>query len=167
MIEGACAAAWKALRNPETGQHYEAPHGQLVVSLDPAGDSGTGDDSVLMVRRGLDVLELYARQRPEHLTRTSPRSSALLARHRNAGDGVVPVVMDAAGDVGARVRGAFICVSAGESRFVEIVCAASIIQTGKKAERDPLGTCRFATRWRGRVPDVVAGWRMRYRTIRS
>jgi phage terminase large subunit len=127
--------AWKALRDPSTGQHIAPPHGPLVISLDPAGESGEGDDALFMARRGQDVLELYARKGLSPDAHVS-EVLGLIDRYRHPGE-VVPVFQDAAGDVGARVRGAFIAYQQANLKTSGSTFWVKFVQSGQKAQRDP------------------------------
>lgn len=75
--------------------------GRLYIGLDPAGESGSGDDSVFAIRRGLRVIELVPRQglnEVQHLTLLL----MLIARHKLPRETPV-VVVDSEGSVGAKV----------------------------------------------------------------
>ena len=125
---------WKDLRDPETGQHYAPPSGQLVVAVDPAGESGDRDDSVFLARRGNDVLELYTRRglSPDaHVAEVL----GLIDRYRH-GTEIVPVMHDAAGDIGAKVRGAFITHVQSHPNSPNIFWVRHV-QSGQRAQRDP------------------------------
>lgn len=127
-------ARWKALRDPNTGDHFAAPSGQLVISLDPSGDSGDGDEMLVMARRGNDVLELYPRRGLKHEAQMR-EALALAERHRHAAETVV-IAIDAEGDDGARVRGAFLAhieAHPGLTAWLTV----RYIRSGKTAERDP------------------------------
>ena len=79
--------------------------GRLVVGLDPAGESGDGDESVFAPRRTQKILALYAMRglTPDgHLAHLL----GILKRHRRAREPAPPlVVVDRDGSVGARVYG--------------------------------------------------------------
>lgn len=78
-------------------------NGRLCVGLDPAGDSGTGDESVFAPRRALKVLALYAMRglnEEGHLAHLL----GILAKFRRSGE-LPLVVVDREGGVGARVWG--------------------------------------------------------------
>lgn len=126
---------WKALRHPDTGNHLATPSGPLVISCDPA-ESAMGDDAVFMVRRGHDVLELYPRRginADGHVLEVM----GIANRYRHPGE-MVTFVLDAEGDVGARVKGAFIAyIEARRHDRVNEWLAMRYIRTSKKAERDP------------------------------
>lgn len=129
---------WKELRDPDTGAHYTAPSGPLVISVDPAGESGSGDDSVFMARRGNDVLELYARRGLSPDAHVA-EASGLVDRYRHPGE-TATIALDAEGDVGARVRGAFIAneeVCARRDGPQSLAFRVKYIRSGKRAERDP------------------------------
>ncbi|HEY5147922.1 MAG TPA: hypothetical protein VII82_14205, partial [Polyangiaceae bacterium] len=127
-------AAWKALRDPASGQHYRAPEGELVCAVDPAGDGLDGDGSGFAIRRGNDVLELYERRglSPEQHV---GEALDLIGRHRQWHERV-PVMLDAAGDRGAAVRGAFIAHQHANADAAKVFDVKPI-QSGHKAERDP------------------------------
>jgi hypothetical protein len=150
-LEGS-VAAWKALRDPLTGMHYRTPEGPLVVSLDPAGESGTGDESTFTARRGFDLLELYARR---GLSADAHVSEVLgiLDRHKRGTPGIVRVVLDAAGDIGARVRGSFIAYQSANPESANVF-AVTYVQSGNRAERDPV---RYQT-VRDEMCAVLADW---------
>jgi hypothetical protein len=134
---GLIAAAvdvWKSLRDPSTGAHYRKPRGELVIAVDPAGDSGTGDESGFMVRVGLDVLTTHVRlglSPDAHVVEVL----GLIVRYRENTDGMVRVVLDSAGDVGARVRGAFMAYVAAHPEDLERF-SVTYLQTGHRAQRD-------------------------------
>lgn len=149
----AAVAAWKALRDPQTGMHFVRPSGSLVISIDPAGETGDHDESAFCVRCEYDVLELYTRRglsADAHVV----EALALIDRHRHVQpDGPVRVVIDAAGDVGARARGAFIAYRNAhpDSREAFVV---TYVQSGNRAERDPT---RYQT-VRDEMAAVLADW---------
>ena len=75
--------------------------GRLYIGLDPAGESGTGDDTVFMLRRGVHMSPaIHARGLNDdaHLVRVLE----LINRHALAGE-VPVVVLDASGDIGAKL----------------------------------------------------------------
>jgi phage terminase large subunit len=127
------AAAWRALRNPETGDHFASPDGPLVISVDPA-EAPDGDEAGFMVRRGNDILEMYGRKglSPDaHVAEVI----GLLGRYRFPVENV-PVMIDAAGDVGARVKAAFVVFQASNADSWKQFRTV-FVQSGQKAQRDP------------------------------
>jgi hypothetical protein len=131
---------WKELRDPATGDHYSSPGGPLVVSIDPA-ESEEGDDALFLARRGYDVLELYPRRGLKSSAHVAevlgvPNEQAgLVDRYRHPSE-TVTLVIDAAGDIGARVRGAFL---AHLEAHPEIYAWLTVmyVQSGTRAQRDP------------------------------
>ena len=126
---------WKVLRDIDSGSHLAAPAGSLVVSIDPAGDSGEGDSSVFMCRRGMDVLELYERigLTPDAHVRGG---IGLVDRYRHPAE-TATIVVDAAGDVGARVRGAFLAEQERRHSLGQLgAWELKLVQGGFRAERD-------------------------------
>jgi phage terminase large subunit len=153
VVLEAAVGAWKALRDPESGTHFDPPSGPLVIALDPAGESGDYDESSFCVRCDYDVLELYTRRglsADAHVAEVL----GLLERHRRARPSVrARVMLDAAGDVGARVRGAFIAYRAAHPEAFDAF-AISYVQSGNRAERDP---GRYQT-VRDEMAAVLADW---------
>ena len=130
----ASVSAWKDLRMPDTGEHYEDPTGPLVISIDPA-ESPDGDNAGFMVRRGNDVLELYGRRgisAEGHVV----EALGLIARHRR-GDEIVAVMVDTAGDVGARARGAFVAHREAHPESWKVF-ETHFVMSGQRAQREPL-----------------------------
>ena len=79
--------------------------GRLVIGLDPAGESGDGDESAFVPRRTQKILALYAMRglTPEaHLAHLL----GIIKRYRRPREPALPlVVMDRDGSIGARVYG--------------------------------------------------------------
>lgn len=77
--------------------------GRLVIGIDPAGDSGKGDESVFCARRGLKALALVAHRglnADQHVTEVL----SVIAQHRGDSRDEVPlVVVDGDGSIGADV----------------------------------------------------------------
>lgn len=83
------------------------PTGPLVIGLDPAGDSGTGDESVFAPRRGLRVAALHRYRglsADDHLAVLLE----LIAQYQTTDREPVTVAVDIAGDVGWRVHTAIL-----------------------------------------------------------
>lgn len=75
--------------------------GRLYIGLDPAGESGTGDESAFCVRRGQKVLALTTMRglnEDSHLVQLL----AMIMRHKVRGETPV-VIVDAEGAVGSKV----------------------------------------------------------------
>lgn len=134
------SARWKALRDPATGDHYSPPGGPLVVSIDPA-ESAEGDDVLFLARRGYDVLELYARKgltaegHVAEVLGVDGHQAGLIDRYRHPAE-TVTLVIDAAGDVGARVRGKFIAYLEAHPDVAQWL-DVKYVQSGQRAQRDP------------------------------
>lgn len=82
--------------------HGGADTGRLFIGVDPAGETGTGDDSCFAIRRGLKILKLV------HMSGLSADAHvvhlvAMLNDHSLKRETPV-VVLDALGDVGTKVR---------------------------------------------------------------
>lgn len=99
---------WSIHRIQQAEQLWEetAAEGRLFIGLDPAGESGTGDEAVWAPRRGRKLLELDVPQ-----TGLTPEGHVLhtlgvIGRHAVPRETPV-VVLDREGAVGARVYGEF------------------------------------------------------------
>jgi hypothetical protein len=153
VVLEAAVEAWKALRDPESRTHFRAPEGPLVVSVDPAGESGTGDHSAFCIRCETDVLELFTRRGLSPDEHVSEVLSAI-GRHKRGHDHeIVRVVLDAAGDIGARVRGSFLAYRSAHPEAADRF-AVIYVQSGNRAERDPV---RYQT-VRDEMAAVLADW---------
>lgn len=75
--------------------------GRLYIGVDPAGESGSGDDTVFAIRRGLRVIELVARQGLNDVQHLS-LLRLLIDKHKLTRETPV-VVVDSEGSVGAKV----------------------------------------------------------------
>jgi phage terminase large subunit len=78
------------------------PPGRLYLGVDPAGASGTGDDSAFAVRRGNKVIHIHTRKglsEEGHLAEIL----ALLKMHRIRGE-TPAVVIDREGPIGTKLR---------------------------------------------------------------
>lgn len=107
--------------------------GRLVIGIDPAGSSGTGDESVFVTRRGKRVIRMYSRRG------LTPDDHVTIARGmfgEDRGDSREPplVVIDRDGRVGAEVWGAFISAqqAAANSEF-----QLEGVRGGERAQRKP------------------------------
>jgi phage terminase large subunit len=109
------------------------PTGALTIGIDPAGDSGDGDESAFACRRGKRINKLHARRglTPEgHVF----EALGLIATQRGDSTEPVRVVVDRDGYVGAKVFAAFAAyLVANPNAFVLYG-----IRGGEKARRKPL-----------------------------
>jgi phage terminase large subunit len=105
--------------------------GRLYVGLDPAGESGTGDDTVFCPRRGLRALELVellgltAEAHVVHLL-------GLIKKHALPRERAV-VVMDREGSIGAKVYGLLSAIAGQENATFELVG----LRSSERAHRQP------------------------------
>lgn len=79
--------------------------GRLYLGCDPAGATGTGDESAFALRRGMKVLELVADRGLDDAGHRA-RILQLLERHKVPRETPV-VVLDAEGEIGAKIARAF------------------------------------------------------------
>jgi len=80
------------------------PEGRLCIGVDPAGDSGTGDESAFAVRRGMKVVSLTARSGLRDDAHVS-EVLGLIVANPTPGEERPCLVVDRDGPVGARVWG--------------------------------------------------------------
>lgn len=109
------------------------PTGRLVVGVDPAGASQTGDDSAFAARRGNKVCHLYGRKlksEEDHLAEVL----GLIASHRGDSSEIPLVVVDRDGDIGARVYGILRSFQVTHEDVFQLIG----IRGGEKARRKPL-----------------------------
>ncbi len=109
--------------------------GRLVIGVDPAGESGDGDESAFSCRRGKRVLQITARRgltADAHVSEVLGLISALL------GSGPRPerplVVIDRDGYVGAKVYAAFVAYQSQHEDAFEL----RGVRGGERAKRRPL-----------------------------
>jgi len=113
--------------------HEASTAGRLFIGLDPAGDSGSGDETVFVPRRGQKVIEIRAHlglDEQGHLRELL----ALIKSHRVPRETPV-VVVDRLGDVGtkvARVLRDYLDTTEGSNAF-ELVA----VRSSDKAIRQP------------------------------
>jgi hypothetical protein len=81
--------------------------GRLIIAVDPAGSSGTGDDSGFVVLRGNKVLAAFTLR---GLTAEQDRAEIqkLIAEHRTRGSDDPQVVFDVGGEVGSNLYKALV-----------------------------------------------------------
>jgi phage terminase large subunit len=92
-----------AIAKAEQRWEETQPSGRLFIGLDPSGESGTGDEAVYAVRRGLKAIELVAHRgltEEGHLAHLL----SMVEKHRLPRETPV-VVLDREGAVGSRVYG--------------------------------------------------------------
>lgn len=78
--------------------------GRLFIGVDPAGSTGTGDESVFALRRGLKVLSLHPMRSLDadgHLVQILD----IVRKHRTERDPIPVVVLDKGGEVGSKLFG--------------------------------------------------------------
>jgi hypothetical protein len=114
-----------------------APTGRLVIGLDPAGESGDGDESAFVCRRGKKVIHLHARRglTPDgHVAQVIGLAKDLLGPGRRAPAVRPLVVVDRDGYVGAKVYAA---LSAHRVRDEDDFDLRGV-RGGERAMRQPL-----------------------------
>ena len=90
-----------AIDAAETRWHETPESGRLFIGLDPAGPSGSGDETVFAIRRGLKLLALHCFR---SLDDEGHLAQALLLARRYGSPGEVPVlVYDREGEVGSKL----------------------------------------------------------------
>lgn len=112
---------------------HETPgEGRLYIGIDPAGESGMGDESAFAVRRGLKLLALLALS---GLTEEAHAAHllSLIATHKIHREKPV-VVVDREGGVGAKVYAFLSALAAPANAPFELVG----IRSSEKAHRQPL-----------------------------
>lgn len=113
-----------AIARSEERWHDTLPEGRLYIGLDPAGASGSGDETVYTVRRGLRMIEQVAHRglnEEAHLVHLM----TLIHKHKIARETPV-VVLDREGKVGSEVCGLMRAFVDGRSPPFELVaCRAS------------------------------------------
>lgn len=92
-----------AIEQAEKRWHETPDSGRLYIGLDPAGPSGSGDETVFAVRRGLRVIEVVSHR---GLTEEAHLVHLLsLAKKHSLPREMPVVVLDREGNVGAAVYG--------------------------------------------------------------
>jgi hypothetical protein len=132
--------------------------GVLCIGVDPAGESGTGDESVFARRRGLKITNMHARRglTPEgHLVEVL----GIIADEREPKE-VPIVIIDRDGEVGARVYARFAgYLETHEHAFILVGVRGSLRRLNDKYRlydtvRDELwGNCRDWLKSGGAIPE--------------
>lgn len=112
--------------------HDVAAEGRLYIGLDPAGESGMGDETCFVVRRGLKMLALHAHRGLSEEAHAAHLLS-LIAAHKVPRERPV-VVVDREGGVGAKVYAFLLALAAPDNAPFELVG----IRSSEKAHRQPL-----------------------------
>lgn len=111
-----------------------ADDGPLSIGVDPAGEEGDGDESGFAPARGDKIYEIAAKRglSPEaHVLEVL----AFITKYKRAGDSEkARVILDALGDVGSKVRGAFVAYmqAHGDACPFELVT----VRSSDKAKRE-------------------------------
>lgn len=125
-----------ALAEAEARWHDTPVEGDLAIGVDPAGETGDGDESGFAVRRGKKVVAVYGRRglSPEaHLV----EALGLLAVHRAPGADVPRVVLDREGEVGAKAYGAFLSYLQGLPESATPPFLLVPVRPSERAKRKP------------------------------
>lgn len=113
------AISVELIANAEHAWHDNAADGRLQVGLDPAGDSGHGDEQALAVRRGLKVMRIEAQR---GLSEEALVQWVLDTLDAERLPGELPrVVLDAGGPIGARLERAFNRLTDAKPSLFELV----------------------------------------------
>lgn len=118
------------IQRAEERWHETEPEGRLYIGVDPAGPTGSGDETVMCVRRGMKVLDFYAMQGLDdegHLTHLL----GLIKQYRLPRETPV-VVLDREGAIGASLNG-LLQRHSGRGQSFELVP----IKASAKAARQP------------------------------
>lgn len=111
-------------RDPETGKLITPAKGRLVIGLDPAGASGTGDESIFIPRRGQRVLRIIAKRGLNEDAHVAMVLGIMTEEHIESDATELPtVVVDRDGYVGAKVYAALLVASEtrdGKKLFIVI-----------------------------------------------
>ncbi len=113
------------------------PTGRLVIGVDPAGDSGDGDESAFACRRGKRVVQVHARRglsADGHVVEVLGLARDLLGDTRRSPQHRPLIVVDRDGYVGAKVYAA---LAAYQSQHEDAYDLRGI-RGGERAKRRPL-----------------------------
>lgn len=119
-----------------TGPDAVPAEGVLHVGVDP-GFGGSGDEAAFVPRRGKRAIEVLAFRTLMDEAAHVARLDAILNAHRNPGE-IAVVVLDALGDVGAKVKVAFLAYQQSHPGTFVLVA----LRGSDNAQRDPAGFVR-------------------------
>jgi hypothetical protein len=109
--------------------------GRIIIGLDPAGDSGLGDESVFAVRRGMKIVRLHARRGLSDDAHVEEALALIEVEQRGEPSSVRPqIVIDRDGSIGARVWSAFVAYQMRNPTAFEL----RGVRGGERAVREPL-----------------------------
>jgi hypothetical protein len=135
-----------------------AAEGVLHIGVDPAF-GGSGDEAAFAIRRGRRLMEIAAFRTLTDEAMHVARLVAFLETYRKPGE-IVVVVLDALGDVGAKVALAFHAYQQAHPTEMILVC----VRGSDNAQRDPAGFVRVrdelwgsVEKWLRRVEDGGEG----------
>lgn len=111
--------------------HETEAEGRLYIGLDPAGPTGSGDETVFCMRRGLKVLDIFAHRGLDDAGHLS-MLLGLVQEYRLPKE-VPVVVMDREGSIGSSLYG-LAGAHAGKNRAFELVG----IRASDRAHRKPM-----------------------------
>jgi hypothetical protein len=120
-----------AIREAEIRWEETSDAGRLFLGVDPAGATGTGDETVIAVRRGLKLLELVPKRGLDddgHLALIQ----AVITKHRLRRETPV-VVIDREGPIGSSLYGRALALVATKPGLFEVVG----VRSSDKALRMP------------------------------
>lgn len=121
-----------AIKEAEQRWHETPEIGRLYVGLDPAGPSGSGDETVYAVRRGMKLIELVALRGlndEAHLVHLF----AILGRHRLERETPI-VVLDREGTIGSALYGRMLDFVERNKGIFELVA----VRASDRAHRQPM-----------------------------
>ncbi len=162
-IEAGKIISLQAIREAEerwaaTGDGAVPAEGVLHIGVDPAF-GGSGDEAAFAVRRGRRCMEIAAFRTLTDEAMHVARLVALLEVHRKPGE-IAVVVLDALGDVGAKVALAFHAYQQEHPAEMVLIC----VRGSDNALRDPAGFVRVrdelwgcVEKWLRRVEDGGEG----------
>ena len=125
-----------AIERSERMWHETAPAGRLFIGLDPAGPSGSGDETVFAIRRGqklLSITGLRGLDADAHLVHLL----ATITRNKLPRETPV-VVLDREGKIGAELYGTLrnhVEVNKGSFELVGVRCSERALRAGKIYDR--------------------------------
>lgn len=147
--EAGCIFSIHAIGEAELRWEETQALGRLWVGVDPAGASGTGDESCFAPRRGQKLLELETARglsADAHLVRIL----AIIGRHRIPGEEKPVVVIDREGSIGAELFGLLRDYVDRNSEAFELVA----VRASDGAVRQPM----IYDRMRDELAANLEGW---------